>query len=99
MKLMTPELAQMLPTLYETDEQGTNAVAKVKWFTPDAQWSWYLTEYNPETGIGFGLVIGLECELGYFSKEEIAAIRGPLGLPVERDLHFKPTPLHELMDG
>lgn len=97
MKLMTKELAQTLPGLYETDEQETNAVAKVKWFTPDAQWSWYLTEYDAESGLCFGLVDGLERELGYFSQKEIEAVRGPLGLPVERDKFFEPKPLHELM--
>ena len=29
-------------------------------------------------------------ELGYVSIEEISGVRGPLGLPVERDLHFDP---------
>ena len=32
-------------------------------------------------------------ELGYFSLEELKGIRGHLGLPVERDRHFEPTPL------
>jgi hypothetical protein len=27
-------------------------------------------------------------ELGYVGLAEITSIRGPLGLPVERDLHF-----------
>src|ERR1017187_4528458 len=30
-------------------------------------------------------------ELGYVSLHELAAARGPLGLPLERDLHFEPT--------
>jgi hypothetical protein len=29
-----------------------------------------------------------EPELGYVSLIELAAVRGKLGLPVERDLHF-----------
>ena len=39
----------------------------------------------------FGYVIGLEEEWGYFLSE-IAGIRGPLGLAVERDLWFEPVP-------
>jgi hypothetical protein len=27
-------------------------------------------------------------EFGYVSVTELASVRGPLGLPVERDLHF-----------
>ena len=30
-------------------------------------------------------------ELGYVSLRELAEVRGPLGLPLERDLHFAPT--------
>jgi Protein of unknown function (DUF2958) len=41
----------------------------------------------------FCLVIGFEQELGYFSLSELQAARGPLALPVERDLHFQPTRL------
>jgi hypothetical protein len=44
----------------------------------------------------FGLVVGLETELGYFSLSEIRRARGPLGLPVERDLFFQPAPLSEV---
>jgi len=30
-----------------------------------------------------------EPELGYVSLLELAAVRGKLGLPIERDLHFE----------
>lgn len=36
----------------------------------------------------FGLVQGFEVEWGYFSLRELFSARGPLGLPIERDLHF-----------
>jgi hypothetical protein len=32
-----------------------------------------------------------EPELGYVSLHELAAARGPLGLPLERDFYFAPT--------
>lgn len=66
----------------------------VKLFTPDAGCTWLLTELDPhEPDIAFGLCdLGLGCpELGYVSLIEIAAVRGHLGLPVERDLYFQPT--------
>ena len=44
----------------------------------------------------FGLVAGLEVELGYFSLTELQQVHGALGLPVERDLYFEPTPLSEV---
>lgn len=63
----------------------------VKLFTPDAAATWLLTECDPdEPDRLFGLCdLGLGCpELGFVSLEEIVNIRGRLGLPVERDLHF-----------
>jgi hypothetical protein len=64
----------------------------VKLFTPDAGCTWLLTEIDPENNdLGFGLCdLGMGCaEIGAVSLTEIAALRGKLGLPVERDLHFE----------
>ena len=62
----------------------------VKLFTPDAQCTWLLTELDPDGGLAFGLCdLGMgEPELGYVSLVELASVRGKLGLPIERDLHF-----------
>jgi hypothetical protein len=35
-------------------------------------------------------------EFGYISLKELETVRGPMGLPIERDLHWKPTPLEEI---
>ena len=70
----------------------------VKFFTPDSYWTWYATEFDG-TDTFFGLVDGQEQELGYFSLKELEDARGPLGLPIERDLHFDPTPLSEVRDN
>ena len=63
----------------------------VKLFTPDAQCTWLLTGLDPYGGLAFGLCdLGMgEPELGYVSLLEIANVRGKLGLPIERDLHFE----------
>jgi len=63
----------------------------VKLFTPDAQCTWLLTELDPNGGIAFGLCdLGLGCpELGYVRLTELRTVRGKVGLPVERDLHFE----------
>ena len=62
----------------------------VKLFIPDAQCTWLLTELDPDGGLAFGLCdLGMgEPELGYVSLLELVAVRGKLGLPIERDLHF-----------
>jgi hypothetical protein len=69
-------------------------VPVVKLFTPDAGATWLLTELDPDNPtIAFGLCdFGLGCpELGYVDLNEISAVRGPLGLPVERDEHYAET--------
>lgn len=64
----------------------------VKLFTPDADATWLLTEIDPdEPDHAFGLCdLGLGMpEIGWVSLSELAAVRGRLGLPIERDLHFR----------
>jgi hypothetical protein len=95
MELLPPEIRAKLPPLYATERQGMKALAQVKFFTPDAGWTWYAVEFDGKD-LFFGLVIGHVRELGYFSLTELQSVRGPLGLPIEWDLHFHPRPLEEL---
>ena len=85
-----------LPELYSGEGQGMKAKAQVKFFTPDSSWTWYASEFDGED-IFFGLVIGHVAELGYFSLSELEEVRGPMGLPIERDLYFDPKTLEELI--
>ncbi len=94
-RLLPDDIAKTLPPLYATEKEGLNALARVKFFTPDSSWTWCATEFDGQD-IFFGLVIGLERELGYFSLAELESARGPLNLPIERDLYFTPTPLAQL---
>lgn len=66
----------------------------VKLFTPDANCTWLLTELDPDDpDIAFGLCdLGMGFpELGCVRISELQAVRGRLGLPVERDRHFAAT--------
>ena len=96
MKLLTKEILKKLPGLAEQDGKGAEAIAYAKFFTPDSNWTWYATEFDPETGTFFGLVDGAEKELGYFTLPQLESVRGAFGLPVERDRYFSPTKLSEL---
>ncbi len=93
--LITDEIAQRLPALYSQEEQGENAIAVAKFFTPWTSWTWYASEYDPEQRLCFGVVVGHEREFGYFSIEELEKIKGPGGLTIERDLYWKPKPLKD----
>lgn len=97
MPLLTEEIRQRLPKLYENEELGLEAPVHVKFFTPDSGWTWYASEFDGEDTF-FGLVIGFEIELGYFSLSELEQGRGPLGLPIERDLYFESQSLKALKE-
>lgn len=97
MVLLTKEVLKKLPPLYSQEEKGLDAVAVVKFFTPDSNWTWYATEFDGED-LFFGLVEGFEKEIGYFRLSELKSVKGALGLPIERDMYFKPKSLKELMD-
>ena len=95
MKLLTQEIRKKLPPLYAQDSKGGKAVAYVKFFTPSSNWTFYATEFDGEDTF-FGLVDGFEKELGYFSLSELEKVKGPLGLPIERDLYWKPKTLEDI---
>ena len=98
MELLPEEIRKILPPLY-AQESLPNPIAHIKCFTPDAGWTWFVTEGSEEDGdwLLFGYVIGLEEEWGYFSLSELEGVRGPLGLRVERDLWFEPGPIDEVL--
>ena len=87
MKLLTQQIRNSFPPWRSTDGQGDEAKIIVKFFTPDSNWTWYATEFDGDDTF-FGLVSGHEVELGYFSLKEIEGLRGPLGMPIERDARY-----------
>ena len=97
-KLLPQEIRKQIPPLYSQVGKGPKAIAYAKLFTPSSSWTWYITEgqNEGEDFMCFGLVEGFEKELGYFSLSELAGVTGPLGLPVERDLYWKPRTLGEI---
>ena len=104
MKLLTQEIRKKLPPLYSQDGKGGKAVAQVKYFTPSSSWTWYGVEGEPVVDDSgkeidfrfFGLVDGHCKELGYFMLSELEEVQGPMGLPIERDLHWQPKTLQEI---
>jgi len=98
MQLLTKEIRQKLPPLGSQEGKGGKAVAYLKLFTPDSSWTWYATEGQEDGNdfMFFGLVEGQEKKLGYFSLAEISSVRGPMGLAIERDLHWTPKTLSEI---
>ncbi|MDD5544692.1 MAG: DUF2958 domain-containing protein [Acidobacteriia bacterium] len=99
MELLTGELRRTLPPLY-AQEHVKDPIVYIKFFTPDSNWTWYATEGSEEDGDFrfFGYVIGFEREWGYFLLSELQEARGPLGLPIERDLYFRQGPMSRVVE-
>ncbi len=98
-KLMTVELGKNIPALRANENAADpNAVlAPAKLFSPYNGWRWYITEWDAETGLCFGLVEGFETELGYFDLMELAETTVFGGIPaIERDLYWTPKTLGEI---
>ena len=77
------------------DERGRefDPAPVVKLFNPLGAATWLATELGEDGDTLFGLAdLGFGCpELGSFSLSEIAAVRLPFGLFIERDLAFEST--------
>ena len=95
MKLLPKEIREKLPPLNSQDGKGGKAIAYLKLYTPDSSFTFWATEFDGKD-IFFGLVEGQEKELGYFSLKELEKVRGPLGLPIERDRYWWPKTLAEI---
>ena len=95
-RLLPDEIARTIPPLYSTENEK-DPIVRVKFFTPDSSWTWFVTEFDPDERQCFGLVIGLERELGYFSLDELEEVvelgglerevDGVDGLAAERRVH------------
>ena len=95
--LLPKGLQATIPALYAQENEGDKAIVHFKLFL--ATFTWFITEFNPETGIMFGFTISHmepDGELGYISLDELQELKAPMGNAVERDISFKPTPLGEI---
>jgi hypothetical protein len=110
---LLPEiLKERMPALY-SQEHERDPVVVAKYFDPVGSWTWYALEGSPVDEDGymdtnkpkvdylfFGLVVGFETELGYFSLNELntakEGLRGIRALPIERDVWFETQRLSEV---
>jgi Protein of unknown function (DUF2958) len=87
MNLLTPELRERL--LVNGRESDADHVPVVKFFNPLGEGVWLATELDADGDTLFGLADLGEPELGSFSLSEMAAVRLPFGMGIERDLLFE----------
>jgi len=97
MILLPPDLAARLAANFaasqavqEAQDSRHDPAPVLKLFSPLGAATWLATELYDDGDTLFGLAdLGFGCpELGVFSLAEIAAVRLPFGLRIERDLTF-----------
>ena len=94
MRLILDHHRTALIANWENETQDHAPVIKL--FTPWAAATWLISELKPgtvpEEDLLFGLCdLGLGCpEPGYVALSELKSLRGPVGLRIERDVHFEP---------
>ncbi|HEN0280708.1 TPA: DEAD/DEAH box helicase family protein [Streptococcus agalactiae] len=71
--LMTDEMLERVPVLYAQEDVAlADKEVHAAYIIPfRSNWTWYMTEYDRESGDAFGLVLGIEPEWGYFNLEEL----------------------------
>lgn len=97
MMLLTPEIRATLRANTEAHHAAQvdgraepDPLPVLKLFNPMGAATWLATELDEDGDTLFGLAdLGFGCpELGSFSLSEIASVRLPGGLGIERDLYF-----------
>lgn len=99
MKLLTKAITEKATKQYS---QGTDLAQNVvaKFFNPCGDWTWYLMNIDPDDkDYAWGIVDGFAVEEGSFSISELEDVKGPLGIGIERDIHFQPRPAKEILDS
>lgn len=96
MILLTSELRTALRAnadAADKDTPGHDPAPIVKFFNPVGAATWLATELYGDGDTLFGLAdLGFGCpELGCFSLSELANLRLPFGLGIERDIGFSTT--------
>ena len=91
MKLTTKKIEEgfMSHPLKSQDGQGFDAKVIVKYFNPCGTGTWLITEAEREGDDWrlFGYCHIYEWEWGYLMLSELASLRLPFGLTIERDIY------------
>jgi len=94
------QLKQLMIEEYKRPDNQKTRLAIVKYFNPGGSGTWWFSELeergDEHIADFFGLAELFEKEYGYSNLRELREVKTRFGLWIERDYHFKPTPLQEL---
>ena len=112
MKMITKKMVETIPPIYSTDNtKCKDKIVYAHYFSPLLNWDWFIFEmnqYDKESYFGgsvttefFGyanLNDDITAEIGYFTLNEFEKINRDNGFQlIERDTHFKPTKVKDLV--
>lgn len=101
MQLIPKSIVKKIPSLEATVHLGIeDQIAHVRLFLPGTAATWWISSLDAEDGMAFGFCCLGDpemAELGYFSIQELESLRGG-PFRVERDLHFSPKPMMEVIE-
>lgn len=101
MKLFTQEIDRKLFSQYNLGSDLSKQMVVAKIFNPYGAGRWFLINSDPQDPDYLWAIVDLfDIEVGSVSRTELQSIRiGKHGLPLERDLYFKPINAQELLNG
>ena len=88
---MTKELLAQFKKI-GSQEDVKDPIVVAHFFNPVGAGDWWMTSFDSDDGIFFGFAHILEGEWGSSSLEELESYKSPMGLGIERDLHWEPKP-------
>ena len=97
--LIPKKIGSKIPPFHAVDNEPIDELVPLaKLFAITSDWTWYVLEWDADTGECFGLIQGLEQEMGYFSLDELSrlVVRGTTAPVVERDKFWRPETIGEI---
>jgi hypothetical protein len=88
-----------LPTYAELGDKGFDKIiARVRLFNPTGAGTWWIAAYDADNMLAWGVAEIHEREVGSLSIRELVEFRGRFGLPIERDLHYRPMTIAAVLE-
>jgi len=90
-KLYTESQKKQLIKNFEIENRtGSMQKPVIKLFNPSGLGTWFVSSMSEDETIGYGVCKIQETEIGSIDMKGLAKIVcPPLGLPIERDIHFE----------
>jgi|APSaa5957512622_1039677.scaffolds.fasta_scaffold221930_1 hypothetical protein len=100
MNLVTQEFEKLMADYPpSSQDECDDPWVAAKFYNPAGPGIWLLMDYNPDTKMAYGFIIGLGYNgPGFISMRELETIRFSDGIKIERDINFEPAELSNFIN-